>query len=63
MVNDPKKRQPIFRGQPDWFSIIVFSFGLILFGLGLGWAWGPLGFIGTGLVLMCITLFGGGPRE
>lgn len=42
--------------SPD---LIVFVFGLILFFSGLYAIWPPLAFIGGGMVLMGISLFGG----
>ena len=41
-------------------ELLVFVFGLILFGAGLWMAWPPAGLIGPGLVLMAISVFGAG---
>jgi hypothetical protein len=40
------------------FHLIVFALGLLGFCVGLWLAWPPLGWIGGGLVLMSISLFG-----
>lgn len=42
--------------SPD---LIVFTFGLLMFSAGLYAIWPPLAFIGGGVVLMGISLFGG----
>lgn len=44
------------RLSPD---LIVFGAGLLLFGVGLYAIWPPLAYIGGGVVLMAISLFGG----
>lgn len=48
--------------RPDWVTPAVFLVGLVLFGVGLGLAWLPLGLLGPGCVLMAISLFGDGKR-
>ena len=46
-------------------DLLVFALGLVLFGVGLGLAWLPLGLVGPGVVLMYISLAGdkGGTKE
>lgn len=44
---------------PDGAAFVA---GLVLFGLGLGLAWPPLGLIGTGAILMAVSVFGGGRK-
>lgn len=44
-------------------NLTVFVAGLALFAAGLSWAWPPLGPIGVGVVLMAVSLFGGGKPQ
>lgn len=37
----------------------VFVAGLLMFGLGCGWAWPPAGLIGPGVILMALAVRGG----
>jgi len=38
-------------------ELVAFIAGLLLFSIGLALVWFPLAFIGSGLVLMLITVF------
>lgn len=42
---------------------LTFLAGLLLFAVGLSWAWLPLGPIGAGAILMAVSLFGGGKTQ
>ena len=42
---------------------LTFLAGLLLFAVGLSWAWLPLGPIGAGAILLAVSLFGGGKTQ
>lgn len=60
-LNDLSTR--LLKATPAQLNLLIFWTGWVFFSLGLAWAWGPLGLIGSGAVMMLVSTAGGRKHE